>query len=221
MRRFSARRGESEDKEESVLFVVTGPSGCGKSTIIHRVLRELDRVRFSISHTTRPQRPTETNGRDYYFISTDEFQRMVAADAFLEWATVHGHSYGTSRAEVESKAVTADLVLDIDVQGARLVKKSPGLQAVFVFVVPPRFADLKERLGKRAQDDPSVIRRRLETAVKEVEAIPEFDYVIINGSLDKAVEELKAVIRAGRCRVAALSGDLEAVLRTFREARLD
>jgi guanylate kinase len=92
---------------------------------------------------------------------------------------------------------------------------------VFVFVVPPRFADLKERLEKRAQDDPSVTRRRLETAVREVEAIPEFDYVIINGSLDEAVEELKAVIRAGRCRVEALSGDLEAVLRTFREARLD
>lgn len=204
-----------------MLFVVTGPSGCGKSTIIHRVLQELDRVRFSISHTTRPKRSGETSGRDYYFVSPDEFQRMVDADAFLEWATVHGHSYGTSRAEVKSKAATADLVLDIDVQGARLVKKIEGLQAVFVFVVPPRFADLKERMEKRAQDDPFVIRRRLETAIREVEAVPEFDYAIINGSLDKAVEELKAIIRAGRCRVESRSGDLEAVLRTFREARLD
>jgi len=204
-----------------VLFVITGPSGCGKSSVIHRVLQELDRVRFSISHTTRPKRPAETSGRDYYFVSPDEFQRMIAADAFLEWATVYGHSYGTSRAEVASKAAAADLILDIDVQGARLVKKTEGLPAVFVFVVPPRFFDLKERLEKRAQDDPSVIRRRLKTAVREVEAIPEFDYVIINGSLDKAVEELKAIIRAGRCRVEAMSGDLEAVLRTFREAWLD
>jgi guanylate kinase len=204
-----------------VLFVVTGPSGCGKSTIIRRVVQELERLRFSISHTTRPKRPAETSGRDYYFISPEEFRGMVEADAFLEWATVHGHSYGTSRAEVESKSATADLVLDIDVQGARQVKKIDGLEAVFIFVVPSRFADLKERLERRAQDDASVIHRRLETAVREVEAVPEFEYVIINDTLDRAVEELKAIIRAGRCRVEARSGDLEAVLRTFREARLD
>lgn len=203
-----------------MLFVVTGPSGCGKSTIIRGALQGLDRLRFSVSHTARPKRSAEKNGREYYFVSDEEFERMIAAGAFLEWATVHGHYYGTSRAEIESKSGPADMVLDIDVQGASQVKDL-DLPALFIFVVPPRFKDLKDRLEQRAQDDPEVIRRRLETAVREVESVPEFDYVIINDRLDEAVEDLKAVVRADRCRVEARSVDLEDMLKTFREARLD
>ncbi len=203
-----------------MLFVVTGPSGCGKSTIIRRVLDELEGLRFSVSHTTRPPRDHEVNGRDYYFISSDKFETMIKADAFLEWATVHGHNYGTSRKEVESKAAAADLILDIDVQGARQVRRLP-VEAVFVFIVPPRFEDLRDRLERRGQDDPETIRRRLSTAIREVEAIPEFDGLIINDSLDAAVEELKAVVRAGRCRVRARSAEARAVLKSFREARLE
>ncbi len=203
-----------------MLFVVTGPSGCGKSTIIRRVLGELDGLRFSISHTTRPRRSREVNGRDYYFVKPEEFQGMVEAGAFLEWAEVHGHRYGTSRGEVESKAATADLVLDIDVQGARQVRAA-GLEAVFLFVVPPRFEDLKERLEQRGQDDPETIRRRLRAAVSEVEAIPEFDDVIINDDLGRAVADLKAVVVASRCRVKARAEEVQAVLRSFRSAGLD
>ncbi len=203
-----------------MLFVVTGPSGCGKSTIIHRAIGELDGLRFSISHTTRPRRNREVNGRDYYFVKPEEFQGMVDAGAFLEWAEVHGQRYGTSRNEVESKAATADLVLDIDVQGARQVR-AKALEAVFIFIVPPRFEDLKERLEQRGQDDPETIRRRLRAAVGEVEAIPEFDDLIINDNLDRAVAELKSVVVAGRCRVKARAEEVQAVLRSFRSARLD
>lgn len=210
----------SLDKEEGVLFVVTGPSGCGKSTIIRRVLDELEGLRFSVSHTTRPPRAGEVNGRDYYFISSGEFERMIGRDAFLEWAVVHGYDYGTSRKEVESKAASADLVLDIDVQGARRVRSLP-IEAVFVFIVPSRFDDLRDRLERRGQDDPDAIRLRLAAAVQEVEAIPEFDGLIINDSLAAAVEELKAVVRAGRCRARARSAEAQAVLRSFREARLE
>lgn len=203
-----------------MLFVVTGPSGCGKSTIIRRVLDELEGLRFSVSHTTRPPRDHEVNGRDYYFISSDTFETMIKADAFLEWATVHGHNYGTSKKEVESKAAAADVILDIDVQGARQVRRLP-VEAVFVFIVPPRFEDLRDRLERRGQDDPETIRRRLSTAIREVETIPEFDGLIINDSLDAAIEELKAVVRAGRCRVRARSAEARAVLKSFREARLE
>jgi guanylate kinase len=203
-----------------VLFVVTGPSGCGKSTIIRRVIGELDGLRFSVSHTTRPRRGREVNGRDYYFVKPEEFQGMIDSGAFLEWAEVHGHRYGTSRGEVESKAATADLVLDIDVQGARQVR-AKALEAVFIFVVPPRFEDLRERLERRGQDDAEIIRRRLRDAAGEVEAIPEFDDLIINDDLDRAVAELEAVVVAGRCRVEARSEEVEAVLRSFREARLE
>ena len=203
-----------------MLFVVTGPSGCGKSTIIRGALQGLDRLRFSVSHTTRPKRSAEKNGREYYFISEEEFEGMIAAGAFLEWASVHGHYYGTSKAEIESKSGPADIVLDIDVQGASQVKDL-DLPALFIFVVPPRFKDLKDRLEQRAQDDPEAIRQRLETAVREVESVPEFDYAIINDRLDQAVEDLKAVVRADRCRVEARAVDLETVLKSFREARLD
>lgn len=200
-----------------MLFVVTGPSGCGKSTIIRRVLREVDGLRFSVSHTTRPRREGEVNGRDYYFTSEAEFRKMVDAGAFLEWAVVHGQSYGTSRGEVESKAATADLVLDIDVQGARQVK-ARGVEAVFVFVAPPRFEDLRERLERRGQDDPETIRRRLADAVAEVEAIPEFDALVINDDLDRAVADVKAIVRAGRCRVASRAAEVEALIAGFRAA---
>jgi guanylate kinase len=217
----SARRvGEPESKEESVLFVVSGPSGCGKSTLIRRLLVDLDGLRFSVSHTTRPRREGETSGREYYFIGRPEFEAMAQSGAFLEWATVHGHFYGTSRAEVESKSAPADLVLDIDVQGARQVKRQ-GLPAIFVFVVPPKFEDLRARLEQRGLDDAETIRRRLQAAAQEVEAIPEFDYLIINDSLDRAEEDFKSIVRAGRCRVGPQSEDVRTVLSAFRSARLE
>jgi len=203
-----------------VLFVVSGPSGCGKSTLIRRLLAAVDGLRFSVSHTTRPRREGETDGRDYHFIGRTEFEAMAGSGAFLEWAVVHGHLYGTSRAEAESRPGAADPVLDIDVQGAKQVK-GQGLPAVFVFVVPPRFEDLRERLEKRGLDDPETIRRRLRAAVREVESIPEFDYLVINDTLDRAGEDLASVVRAGRRRVGPDSEEVRAVLEAFRSARLD
>ena len=215
----SARRaGRPEDKEESVLFVVTGPSGCGKSSLIRRVLPTLDGLRFSVSHTTRPRRDEELDGREYHFVGPSEFEAMVRAGAFLEWATVHDHWYGTSRAELESRSAGEDLVLDIDVQGARQVMKQK-LPAVFIFVVPPKYDDLRDRLEKRGQDDPETIRRRIKAAVREVEAIPEFDYLIINDTLDRAAEDFRAVVRAERRRIEPRSAEVQAIIQAFRTAR--
>ena len=134
-----------------MLFVVTGPSGCGKSTMIHHVMRDLRRVRFSVSHTTRPRRPSESEGKDYHFVSRAVFERMIARKQFAEWAVVHGQLYGTSKREIAAKSRSGDLILDIDVQGARQMMAS-GVPLVPVFVLPPRYQDLVRRLRGRGED---------------------------------------------------------------------
>lgn len=198
-----------------MLFVVTGPSGCGKSTIIHHVMRDLRNIRFSVSHTTRPPRPSEQNGRDYYFVSPEEFDRMVGRGQFLEWAVVHGHSYGTSKAEVAKKSRASDLILDIDVQGARQVREQ-GVPAVSVFIMPPVFDELKRRLKERGEDRPEAIERRLKTARSEIREVGLFDYVVINEKLDRAVLELESVILSTRCRLASRKARLKTILESFR-----
>jgi guanylate kinase len=195
-----------------MIFVVSGPSGCGKSTLIGRVLADAGDLRFSVSHTTRPIRETEVDGRDYHFASGEKFDAMVRAGDFVEWAEVHGHRYGTSRAEVGAAA--GDVVLDIDVQGAREIRKS-GLRATLVFVMPPVFAELRTRLLRRGTDGPDAVERRLRKAREEVLAFPEFDYVIVNEALETAVEELRSIIRAERCRPGVRMERIEAILRSF------
>jgi guanylate kinase len=198
-----------------VLIVVTGPSGCGKSTILRHVLKDIRRIRFSVSHTTRPRRPSELSGREYHFIDRAEFERMVARGRFLEWAEVHGHFYGTSKAEVAAKGKAGDVVLDIDVQGARQVRdRRPD--AVFVFIMPPRFAELRRRLSERGEDTAAVVRRRLRDARREVRDVSLFDYVIINDRLDRAVLELEAIIFAGRCRTENRISELKRILASFK-----
>jgi guanylate kinase len=198
-----------------MLFIVTGPSGCGKSTIVHHVLRDLRNVRFSVSHTTRPPRNSEQDGRDYYFISSKEFERMIAGNKFVEWAVVHNCYYGTSKREIARKGKTADLILDIDVQGARQIREK-SLKAIFVFILPPKFKELKRRLEERGEDSPEVIRRRLRTSKKEIRQYALFDYVVVNDKLDRAVLELEAVILSSRCRPEARMKDVKAILQSFQ-----
>jgi len=201
-----------------VLFVITGPSGCGKSTILRHLWKDLRNIQFAVSHTTRPQRPSELDGREYFFISTEEFKRMVARRMFLEWAEVHGNLYGTSKKEVTDKTRSGDLVLDIDVQGARALRKLRP-DAVFVFVLPPRAADLKRRLLERGEDDKQTIRRRLANACREIREASSADYVIVNDRLNRAVLELEAIVLASRCRVDVRKKEILSIWKSFGHPR--
>ena len=198
-----------------MIHVVTGPSGCGKSSLIRLVLAATPGVRFSVSHTTWPRRPAEVEGRDYYFIDTAEFKRMIRAHAFIEWAAVHGALYGTSRKELR-KGQVGDLILDIDVQGARQVRVKVK-DAVFTFVLPPSFETLRERLLGRGEDGPRAIAERLETARREARESPRFDHVIINDDLNEAADELAAIVVCRRTRRAARMKDIRRVLASFRK----
>ncbi len=197
-----------------MIFVVTGPSGSGKSTILRCVFKDLRGVDFSVSHTTRPPRESERNGREYHFVDEAEFKRMIGRQAFVEWAVVHGHYYGTSKAEIVLKSRGSDVILDIDVQGARQVRERFP-QAVSVFILPPKFAELKRRLRDRGEDDPATIALRLKTARREIREYKSFDYVIINDRLDRAVLELEAVILGARCRTSVRRRGIKAVLDSF------
>lgn len=197
-----------------MLFVITGPSGCGKSTLVKQVLTEVEGVDFSISHTTRKKRDAEKEGKDYYFITKEEFKEMIKMDKLAEWAVVHGHYYGTSRKEIEKKGAEKDLLLDIDVQGAQQIK-ARFKKAIFVFVLPPGFQELKERLKKRGDESDEMIRGRLEEARREIRSYPEFDYVIINDKLDKAVKDLASIVVSARCRLASLQKEIMPILRSF------
>jgi guanylate kinase len=199
-----------------MLYVISGPSGCGKSTLIRRLLNEMKpTVRFSVSHTTRPKRGMELHGKDYYFVSEEEFQSLVREGAFLEWAVVHGRRYGTTLKEVESKLDQGDLLLDIDVQGARQVKaKFP--QAVFVFVIPSRPQELRRRLELRGSDTAESIKERLAAARREVEATEEFDYIVVNDFLEKAAQELRSIIVCGKCRRDSRREEMSAILGSYR-----
>jgi guanylate kinase len=197
------------------VIVVSAPSGTGKSTVLARVLAELPRLRFSVSHTTRPPRRGETDGVQYHFVGRAGFEEAVRAGRFLEWAEVHGELYGTSRAEYDrAVAEEVDLLLDLDVQGAaQLRMKLDG--TVTVFVLPPSFADLERRLRGRAQDDEETVRRRLATAREEVGLYGEYQYTIVNDDLERCVLDLKSIIRAARCRTSGVDGAARRIVATF------
>jgi guanylate kinase len=197
-----------------MVFVITGPSGCGKSTLIKRLRRAVRGLDFSVSHTTRARRGAEKDGVDYRFVSERVFARMVRARKFVEHARVHGNLYGTSRAEIESKGRRGDVILDIDVQGARQVRaRVPG--AVLVFIMPPVAAELRRRLRNRGEDSPEAIKRRLRNARAEVRAYAEFDYVVVNDDLVRAAAELKTVVAAARHSPEAMAAELRPILRSF------
>ncbi|MCD2511373.1 guanylate kinase [Comamonas endophytica] len=185
------------------LFVVAAPSGAGKSSLV-KALRELDaHVSPSVSHTTRAPRGQEKHGREYFFASEQEFDAMVANQAFLEWANVHGKRYGTSkRALAERLAGGADVLLEIDYQGALQVK-SAFPEAVLIFILPPSWEELRARLENRGEDSPEVIELRLKNASQEMAQVQKFDFVIINELFETALFDLKAIIHAQRLKYAA------------------
>ncbi len=190
--------------KSSILVVISGPSGVGKTTIIKAVLSTRDDLIFSVSCTTRPRRPGEVHGKDYFFITEQEFMVMVERGEFLEWAEVHGHLYGTPRKFVE-KAFSEgkSVLLDIDVQGALKVMET-FKDGVFIFVAPPSLKDLEKRLRKRGTESEDVIKRRLEDAKWELEKIDSFEYLIINKDLDEAIHALDSIITAEKIKVSRL-----------------
>jgi guanylate kinase len=184
------------------VFLVVAPSGAGKSTLVNALLAREQNIQLSVSYTTRAPRPGETDGREYHFVSADEFMRRRLAGEFLESAEVHGNYYATSRVWIEERArAGSDVLLEIDWQGARQVKLEFP-HAVGIFVLPPSIDALEARLHKRGQDPAAVITRRLLAAGSEIAHAPEFDYVVINEDLELAVSQLVAIVTATRLRFA-------------------
>lgn len=185
------------------LFVVAAPSGAGKSSLVKALLELDSRVQPSVSHTTRAPRGQEKHGREYFFVSQPEFDTMVANNAFIEWAHVHGNRYGTSKKAIEERiAEGADVVLEIDFQGAIQIKKAFA-NAILIFILPPSWEELRSRLERRGEDAPDVIELRLKNAAVEMAQASKFDFVIINELFERALFDMKAVVHAQRLKYAA------------------
>lgn len=216
------------------VFIISAPSGSGKSTLVNRVRELVPDLEFSISYTTRAPRGAEQNGREYFFISREEFEEMIRRDEFLEHADVFGNYYGTARrflrkAEQEHK----DLLLDIDVQGAAQIKKKLP-EAVSIFIMPPNRGELEKRLRKRSQDSDPVIQVRLKAAAREIENYDKYAYILVNDRLEDSVSSLEAILlserlkrngkpdaglneRAEACRLDHLRDRIQQILRSFGE----
>jgi guanylate kinase len=222
---------------KTIVYIISAPSGSGKSTLVNEILKAIPGLDFSISYTTRPSRGSEQNGKQYHFVTREEFDRMVRSDEFLEHAEFDGNCYGTSRRFLEeSKRKGTDLLLDIDVQGAAQIhRKVPG--AVSIFVLPPDKKTLEWRLRKRGENSEEDIRRRLDTAGREIEEYERYNYVLINDQLLKSIERLEAIVlserlcrqehtlteeertivdRAERLRLANLKEKVQPILASFR-----
>jgi len=200
------------------LFVVSAPSGAGKTTVVERLVQTTPGLRMSRSYTSRPARPGEADGVDYHFVSRERFEAMIAGDQFLEWAEIFGNLYGTSTVDTERALHEgADLVLVIDVQGARQVRRH-RLPVVSVFVLPPSFDALQQRLRGRSKDSDDQIRRRLDVAREEVNAVNEYDYVVVNDEIDACMERIRAIVLAERARRETMDADVATIVRTFSAA---
>ena len=183
------------------LFIISAPSGTGKTTILKRIISEMENIMFSVSHTTRPPRPGEKEGVDYYFVEKDAFQKMQEQDLFHEWAEVHGNLYGTSRNAVQEIIDQGqDIILDIDVQGGLQAMDKVGDKGIFIFILPPSLQELEKRLVNRGTESESVIATRLKNAQGEIKIMEQYDYVIVNNSVAEAVDLLKSIIIAERSR---------------------
>jgi guanylate kinase len=222
-----------------LVYIISAPSGSGKSTLVNELLKKVSDLEFSISYTTRAPRGSETNGRQYYFVSRAEFENMIQDDAFLEHAEVFGNYYGTARRFLhEAEQHARDLLLDIDVQGARQIQdKLPDASSIFI--LPPDRKTLEERLRKRSEDSDEVIQRRLDTATREIENYQRYNYILINDQLEDSIKLLRAIVRgerllrAGRvlsqeekkivalgdcCRLANVRDRLKPILASFRSS---
>ena len=204
-----ARRGQ--------LFVVSAPSGTGKTTVVERLVQLVPDLVLSRSYTSRAARAGESNGVDYNFVTRARFEEMVAAEEFLEWADVFGNLYGTCASDTErSLAMGQDVVLVIDVQGARQVRQRYR-HTVGIFVMPPSFEVLEQRLRGRSKDSEDAMQRRLRTARNEVAAFEEYDYVIVNDALEACVDRLRAIVLAERAKLDAVRLEAERIVDTFAE----
>ncbi len=192
----------STSAKSGTLFVVSAPSGAGKTSLLRALLDSDHDLVLSVSHTTRPPRPGERDGVDYHFVGADEFEAMIAADQFLEHATVFGNRYGTGRAQVEASLERGvDMILEIDWQGARQIRKAMP-ESVQLFVLPPSRGALERRLRDRGTDSAEVIAARLRAAGGEIARYREFDYLVVNDDFDRALEGMRAVVKASRLRLA-------------------
>ncbi len=198
-----------------LLFVVSAPSGTGKTTVVERLVQCVPDLAMSRSYTSRAARAGEAHGIDYNFITRRHFEEMIAANAFLEWADVFGNCYGTGAADAERELQAGrDLVMVIDVQGARQVRqRSPD--AVGVFVLPPSYAVLEQRLRGRSADPEAEMQRRLQTARDEVAAFAEYDYVVVNDELDACLDRMRAIVLAERTRLRSARPAAETIVATF------
>lgn len=224
---------------QPLVYIISAPSGSGKSTLVNEVLKLVPDLDFSISYTTRAPRGSELNGKQYHFVTREEFERMIAADEFLEHATFDGNYYGTARGFLhEAQQKGHDLLLDIDVQGAAQIQsKLPD--AVSIFILPPDKKTLEWRLRKRKENPEEVIQRRLDTASREIEKYDHYTYVLINDQLEKSIERLEAILlserlrrterplseeesaivqRADRLRLANINEKVQPILATFRKS---
>jgi guanylate kinase len=197
---YRSRDNQASEMTGGILYVISAPSGAGKTTLLKRIMGEFPEIRFSVSYTTRPPRPGEKEGVDYHFVSQDGFQKMLSKGAFAEWTEVHGNCYGTSKAFLE-ECLTQDLdvILDIDTRGAEQIHKGFPSR-VTIFIMPPGMSDLRDRLTQRGSETQEMIDLRLRNASKEIEKIDKYDYVVVNERLDDAVEKIKSIIIAERCK---------------------
>ena len=198
-----------------LLFVVSAPSGAGKTTLVERLVDETPHLKMSRSYTSRVARQGETDGVDYNFVARERFEAMVAVGEFLEWADVFGNLYGTSVADTERVLESgSDVILVIDVRGARQVRRR-GVETAAIFVMPPSFEVLEQRLRGRSQDSEEAVRRRLRVARQEVAAFAEYDFVVINDELTGAVGRLRSIVLAERARLKCMREGAETIVRTF------
>lgn len=189
-------------------MIISAPSGAGKTTLCRELLKRFPDIRESISYTTRLPREGEVDGRDYFFVSREEFQQMVRQEAFAEWATVHGNMYGTALATIEdARRSGLNLVLDIDCQGARRLKEQIE-RCVHVFILPPSMDELRRRLESRSTDAHDVIERRIQRAAEEIREARWYDYIIINDRFEQAIEELTAIVLAQSRRTFRMLGQV-------------
>lgn len=185
-----------------LLLILSSPSGAGKTTLTRKLRAKFPNLRFSVSHTTRTPRTTETNGKDYHFITRPDFDELVARGAFLEWAEVHGNCYGTSRAEIDGAQADAHcdgIIFDIDYQGARQIR-AKAAEAVTIFILPPSMIELERRLKGRNSETPESAARRLAGAKVEIEHYGFFDYLVVNDDVESAFAHLEGIILAERSR---------------------
>jgi len=203
----------------TTVFIVSAPSGSGKSTLVEKLVQTVPGLRFSVSYTTRPARGKEKHGKDYFFITRSEFEARIQNNEFLEWAEVFGNYYGTHQSELDRAAQeSVDLVLDIDVQGARQLKERIPA-GVSIFVLAPSRKVLEQRLRARSQDSEAVIARRLKEAAEEIRKYSLYDYVLVNHEVAQSVDILVSIVKATRSRRDRMEKEIRPILETFENGR--